>query len=142
MTYQEAVNTFQTRKPLAKMPVMVRGTIPVDGGLEELRKVNIATLHNPLPSTPETIADGKLRYSYYCIQCHGPKADGCGTVGQSFAPLPTDLRTDDVQGESDGSLFYKISMGFLRHPPLSATIAVRDRWAIITYLRSHDLRAW
>ncbi len=131
MMYQEAIDTFKT-----KMVEMPQGTIPVTGGLEELKTADLDSLRNPLPSTPETVASGKLKYSYYCIQCHGPKTDGMGTVGQSFSPLPSDLRQVLVQDQSDGDLFYKIGMGYMRHPPLAATIAVDDRWAIITYIRS------
>jgi hypothetical protein len=41
-----------------------------------------------------------------------------------------------VQGQKDGELFLKISLGYKRQPPLYATIAAEDRWAVITYLRA------
>jgi len=130
MTDDEAVNTYGK-----KMPAMPSHTVPVDGGIEDLRSADPKTLVNPVPSTLQSLEMGRLAYSYFCIHCHGPLADGNGTVGQSFSPLPTDLRTPAVQSQSDGELFAKISLGYKRHPPLALTVATNDRWAVINYLR-------
>ena len=109
---QEDIKTYET-----EIPEMPRGTIPLRGGIEILSTANPAKLKNPLPYNPQSIAAGKLAYSYFCGQCHGPKADGNGTVGQSFAPLPTNLALPAVQGQSDGELFYKISLDIVAiHP--------------------------
>jgi len=35
---------------------------------------------NPLAGDPAAIEAGKKLYFKFCIQCHGPKADGTGTV--------------------------------------------------------------
>ncbi|MCE5243502.1 MAG: c-type cytochrome [Syntrophobacteraceae bacterium] len=131
MKDDEAVNTYREA-----MPEMPKKAIPIGGGLQELREANPEDLRNPTPATPETVALGAEKYGYFCVQCHGAKADGAGTVGQSFAPLPANLTTAGVRQQSDGLLFYKISLGFARHPPLAATVSVNDRWAIVRYIRS------
>jgi len=131
MREDEAIDLYEI-----PMPAMPPGSVPTTGGLNELRAADIDTLSNPLPDDVETIARGTTSYGYYCSHCHGPDASGYGTVGQSFAPLPTDLRSDYVQLQSDGLIFYRISMGFLRHPPLYYTVSEDDRWAIIRYIRS------
>ena len=131
MREDEAVQTFK-----ARMPLMSSTAIPAHGGIEVLRDADPDRLTNPVPSTPESVAEGKQRYVYYCVQCHGPAADGNGTVGQSFAPLPTDLRSPEVQEQSDGSLFARISLGYLRHPPLWYTVAEEHRWALVNYIRA------
>lgn len=131
MKDDEALQTFE-----APLPEMPKRAIPVSGGIEVLRQSIPDEIKNPVAMSVESVERGKERYGFYCVQCHGPKADGFGTVGQSFAPLPTDLTGSYVQDQTDGSLFYKISLGFNRHPPLAATIAVENRWAIINYLRS------
>jgi mono/diheme cytochrome c family protein len=131
MTDDEAVNTYGR-----KMPRGPAHTIPVDGGIEDLWSAAPATLVNPGAATPATVASGSIAYGYYCSHCHGPKADGNGTVGQSFSPLPADLRGPAVQQQNDGQLFVKISLGYKRHPPLALTVADKDRWAIISYLRT------
>jgi mono/diheme cytochrome c family protein len=131
MRDDEALNTFQT-----SMPTMPQGTIPLGGGIEVLRKSDPKRLINPLPLTRAVLDQGRRSYGTYCGQCHGPRLDGKATVGQSFYPLPTYLLDPQVQAQTDGELFYKISLGFKREPPLYATVAAEDRWAIIHYLRA------
>ncbi len=131
MKDQESVRTYE-----AELPEMPAESIPVSGGVAQLRNEDPQKMKNPLPDTNEVIARGKASYEYFCVMCHGPEGDGRGTVGQSFAPLPTDLRSTYVRGQSDGLLFYRISLGFKRHPPLYGTVSSEDRWAVIHYLRS------
>ena len=131
MRDDEAINTFQI-----SFPIMPKGTIPLGGGIETLRRSNPRQLINPLPMTRAIINQGRQSYLYYCVQCHGAGLDGKATVGQSFYPLPTYLLDPKVQAQSDGELFYKISLGNKRQPPLYATVAVEDRWAVINYLRA------
>jgi mono/diheme cytochrome c family protein len=118
------------------MPDMPQGTIPIKGGIELLQRFDAKTRKNPLLSNSESLEQGKEAYKYFCIQCHGPQADGKGTVGQSFAPLPSNLEGTLVQEQTDGELFVKISLGFRRHPPLADTVSEEDRWATIVFIRS------
>ena len=111
-------------------------TIPVSDGFQALRNADPATLRNPVLSTKESVARGKLAYGYYCAHCHGASADGLGTVGQSFSPLPADLRSGHVQSHSDGELYAKIGLGYLRHPRLYTTVYAGDTWAVIDFLRT------
>jgi hypothetical protein len=131
MRNDEALNTFQLR-----LPAMPRGTIPVGGGIEVIRSSDPRGLINPLPLSRKVLDQGRGSYLTYCLQCHGPGFDGKATVGQSFYPLPTFLLDPKVQSQSDGELFYKISLGSKRQPPLYATVAAEDRWAVIHYLRA------
>lgn len=131
MNDQESVRTYEK-----KVPEMDTRTIPVDRGYQFLVNANPRDLKNPLPCTPQNVAQGKLAYSYFCIHCHGPKADGRGTVGQSFAPLPSNLAEGDVQNQTDGELFAKILLGFGRHPMLYTTVSETDTWAIMNYIRT------
>jgi len=63
-------------------------------------------------------------------------------VGQSFHPLPTDLRSPKVQSLSEGVFFKEISYGIPggRQPPLATTIDPLDRWRIIAYVKSLGVR--
>ena len=128
---QESVRTFEK-----KMPEIPPGTIPISGGVEVLSRTEPRELKNPVSPTAAAVSQGKGAYFNFCIQCHGPKADGNGTVGQSFAPLPTNLTDPQVLEQSDGELFFKISLGFGRHPALASTVSEIDRWTIIHYLRA------
>jgi mono/diheme cytochrome c family protein len=131
MSDQESVRTYE-----ASFPEMPQGAIPIQGGLQVWRERDPEDLTNPLPFDKASVKKGKGAYGYFCVMCHGPKADGNGTVGQSFYPLPANLREDYVQGQSDGEIFYTITFGYQRHPPLGDTAAERDRWAIVHYIRS------
>jgi hypothetical protein len=131
MSDQESLRPYEIA-----FPEMPAGSIPVNGGINILRETKPEDLHNPVPRTEASVNEGEIRYGYYCIMCHGAKADGNGTVGQSFSPLPANLAGSYVQQQKDGELFYKISLGYRRHPPLYYTVAETDRWLIINYIRS------
>jgi mono/diheme cytochrome c family protein len=131
MKEQEALRTYKT-----EMPEMPPKTIPITGGLHVLREANPEKLRSPVHFNQESVRRGSEVYGYYCVMCHGPRGDGNGTVGQSFYPLPTDLKNLQVQKQTDGKLFYTITFGLKRHPPLGFMITEADRWAIIHYIRS------
>jgi mono/diheme cytochrome c family protein len=131
MKDQESVRTYKK-----EMPEMDARTVPVQDGFQVLLTADPKTLANPLPLTPVSAQQGKQAYGYFCVHCHGPKADGMGTVGQSFSPLPTDLRSDVVQTQSDGELYAKVRLGYKRHPRLYTTISEPDTWVVVDYMRS------
>jgi mono/diheme cytochrome c family protein len=123
---------------------MEAGIVPVSGGEAVFRATPAEELLSPLNLKDSAVVDkgGKL-YVTYCAQCHGPKYDGNGTVGQSFDPLPTDLRSAKVQSLSPGAHFKEISYGLPkgRQPALATTIAVLDRWRIVAFVKSLGLRS-
>ena len=128
-----------------EQPLLIKeaGLVPANGG-EAIYRVSAGIdLKSPINMTqPAVIERGKAVYLVYCAQCHGHNHDGKGTVGQSFAPLPTDLRSAKVQGSPAGVLFQNVSYGVSggRQPPLHATITVEDRWRVISYVKSLGTR--
>ena len=131
MRDDEAVQAYNQ-----EFPQMPTKTIPVDGGIWVEREAIPMELVNPLADNSKMVAWGWERYRFYCVQCHGPMLDGNGTVGQSFAPLPANLRGTQVQDKSDGEIFYEIRFGFNRHPSLYSTVTDDETWAIVHYVRS------
>jgi len=122
---------------------MPKGTVPHQGGEELFKATPAELLKSPLVlSDRAEIQLGKGLYSKFCGQCHGKNYDGNAAVGQSFHPLPTDLRSPKVQSLSEGAFFKEISYGIPdgRQPPLATTIDVFDRWRIITYVKSLGTR--
>ena len=123
--------------------VMKKGTVPVTGGEAILKATKGKDLKTPIASGDSAALEaGKGLYLTFCAQCHGKYHDGNGTVGQSFQPLPTDLRSVKVQTLPKGVLFKEISYGIPngRQPPLATTIDVMDRWRIVAYLKSLGVR--
>ncbi len=127
-------------KPHEEPPlVMWKNTVPYDGGEAVFRVTPADLLKSPFSLTnAETVERGKVLYDKFCAQCHGKNHDGNATVGQSFHPLPTDLRSAKVRSLSEGAFFKEISYGIPdgRQPPLATTIEALDRWRIIAYVRS------
>ena len=125
------------------IPVMDRNTVPFNGGEISYRQSDPAALQAPFNlKPPEVIAAGQKGYKRYCIHCHGNNYDGQGTVGQSFAPLPGDIRSAKIQNMPVGQLFHEISYGVPggRQPALASTIAVEERWKIIGFIKSLGIR--
>ena len=149
MFYDDDFRYGRMREPPAvrpyEEPLLIKeaGLVPVNGG-EAIYRVSAGIdIMPPINMTqPAVIARGKAVYLIYCAQCHGHKHDGNGTVGQSFAPLPTDLRSAKIQDSHTGVLFQNVSYGVSngRQPPLHATITVEDRWSVISYVKSLGLR--
>ena len=118
---------------------MEEGIVPISGGEAIYRATAGVNLISPLNfSQPFVITRGKAVYLTYCAQCHGYNYDGKGTVGQSFQPLPTDLRSPQVQSKPDGDLFKSVSYGVPggRQPALHTTITINDRWHVIAFVKS------
>lgn len=123
--------------------LMEEGVVPVSAAEAVLRATQGEDLKSPLNfKDPAVIEAGKKLYFNFCFMCHGPNHDGNGTVGQSFSPLPTDLRSAKVQSLPGGVHFKEISYGVPdgRQPALATTIAVLDRWRIVAYVKSLGVR--
>lgn len=138
--YERMVDQDSVRRYERAMPDADTGAVPVHGGEARFRMAPEGSLSNPVPHAPESAARGEIAYGYYCVHCHGVKFNGDGTVGQSFSPLPADLRSAAVQAMSDDALFRTISYGGNRTPPLAYTIVIEDRWHIINWIRSLGVR--
>jgi mono/diheme cytochrome c family protein len=88
---------------------------------------------NPLASHPELAAGGRKLYLQKCATCHAD--DGRGT---SRAP---DLGAADVQAQSEGALFWKISSGNARTGmPAFSFLPELQRWQLVLQLRAMSSR--
>ena len=63
----------------------ILGVVVSAGGLDVVAAD--AQMSNPVSGNPEAIAAGRKLYSMWCIQCHGPKADGVSRFGKYAADL-------------------------------------------------------
>ena len=85
---------------------------------------------NPLPKNTELIEGGRKIFLRECSQCHA--ASGAGGRRKN-AP---DLRSEKVQSQSDGALFWKITHGNSRSgmPPWSR-LPEPQRWQLVLFIR-------
>jgi mono/diheme cytochrome c family protein len=127
----------------APLLIMEEGLVPVRGGEAPLKVAKGENLNSPYSkNAPGVINAGKTGYFTFCAQCHGPNHDGNGTVGQSFHPLPTDLRSAKVQSKPEGVIFKSISYSVpgTRQPAMATTIRIDGRWQIVAYIKSLGTR--
>lgn len=94
---------------------------------------------NPLPTTPQTIADGKQAFSYYCAACHGLDAQNTGVpfADRMSPPVPS-LASSRVQQYTDGQLKWIIDNGIWPSgmPGSSGMLSDDEIWSIVTYIRN------
>jgi mono/diheme cytochrome c family protein len=66
---------------------------------------------NPVPATPEAIADGMEHFADHCAVCHANDGSGDTAMGRGLYPRVPDMRLPATQDLSDGELFYIIENG-------------------------------
>ncbi|MEN3039925.1 MAG: cytochrome c [Bacteroidia bacterium] len=105
-------------------------------GYEEAGK----NLKNPLPRTPENIAEGKKLYEYYCIHCHGEKGNGLGTIVQAgkFPQVPS-YYGPQLRDLPEGKMFHTITYGKNLMGSHASQLSPEERWKVIMYVQ--ELRA-
>jgi mono/diheme cytochrome c family protein len=93
---------------------------------------------NPLPATPDTLADGKEAFSHYCVACHGMDGQNTGVpfADRMSPPVPS-LASRDVQDYSDGQLKWVIDNGIWPSgmPGAKGILSDDEIWSIVVYLR-------
>lgn len=93
---------------------------------------------NPVEITKSFLYRGKDRYEIYCTPCHGVLGDGQGIImtgRYGFVPAPT-FHQDRLRNIEDGYLYSTIANGIRNMPAYAHQIDVKDRWAIVAYLRT------
>lgn len=81
------------------------------------------------------LPDGKKVFETNCSMCHGPAGKGDGPVSAALSPKPTNLTSKEVQAQTDGALFWKISTGRGAMPSWQ-TLPEKDRWSVVDFIRS------
>lgn len=84
---------------------------------------------NPLANDADASAAGKKLFGQHCAECHGGTAEG-----SHRAP---NLRAEEVQNATPGSIFWILSNGVIRHGmPDWSKLPEAQRWQITTYIKS------
>jgi mono/diheme cytochrome c family protein len=97
------------------------------------------TRQNPIPPSPEALADGMAHYADHCATCHANDGSGKTEMGQGLFPKAPDMRLGATQQMSDGELFYVIEHGirFTGMPAWSTgtTEGEESTWRLVHFLR-------
>jgi mono/diheme cytochrome c family protein len=93
---------------------------------------------NPVPNTPEAIADGRAHWADHCAICHANNGSGDAVIGRSLYPPAPDMREPATQQMSDAEIFYIIENGIrLSGMPAwgGSEHGEEDSWKLVHFIR-------
>jgi hypothetical protein len=93
----------------------------------------------PFPVTEAVVKRGQERFNIFCSPCHGRLANGEGMIVKRGFPHPPSFLTDSMRATPAGFYFDVITNGFGRMYSYAPSVPVKDRWAIIAYIRALQL---
>jgi mono/diheme cytochrome c family protein len=128
----------RSARPLVAGTV-ARGTLQEDDHLFIGRVNNEFVTTFPFPVAEQVIRRGQERFNIFCSPCHGGLGDGEGAIVQRGLKQPPSFHIDRLRESPVGYFFNVITNGFGAMFDYSDRISVRDRWAIIAYIRALQL---
>ena len=90
----------------------------------------------PFPITRDVLTRGQDRYNVFCSPCHSKLGDGRGMIVQRGFPAPVSYHADSIRSKPVGFYFDVITNGYGKMFNYASSVSVRDRWAIIAYIRA------
>ena len=132
----EAIDLGEGKKvyPFEKDHVVV-------SGFEQETTNTVASI--PIRVTMNLMKRGQERFNISCAPCHGRQGDGNGVVKFFGFSAIKDLHDPNVVNLNDGQLFRVITKGSQQGKGLmkgfGTSLGVKDRWAIVAYLRALQL---
>ena len=90
---------------------------------------------NPVAITDASLARGREVYTKECASCHGDTGRGDGSGVKDLEVKPHDWSGGHLAGDTDGTLFWKITEGRKPMPSFAENYSDEDRWNVINYLR-------
>lgn len=88
----------------------------------------------PFEVTAEFMALGREKYDIYCTVCHG--ATGKGGVTLNYGVNAANLILDLYRERPDGNIYNTIANGYNTMMAYGDKLDVRERWAVVAYVRS------
>lgn len=71
----------------------------------------VRDLRNPLPASPENIAEARDHFADHCAVCHANNGSGRTMIGAGLYPPVPDMRAEATQSLTDGELLYIVKNG-------------------------------
>lgn len=98
---------------------------------------NYHNMSNPYQDDDASLIVAKSIYKQHCKSCHGRTGKGDGSAAEKLSTPCPDLTTSNIASQTDGDLFYKITMGRNQMPGFKKILADdEDRWILVNYIRS------
>jgi mono/diheme cytochrome c family protein len=90
----------------------------------------------PITVNKAVIERGRQRYDIYCAPCHGRLGNGMGMIVQRGFKQPPSYHIERLRNAPVGHFYDVISNGYGAMLNYAQQIQVRDRWAIVAYIRA------
>ena len=91
-------------------------------------------LKNPVPFSPEVLAQGEVLYTKFCIHCHGSQGGGDGLVAQKLPGAPP-AYSGALKNLPEGKIFHSITYGKGLMGPHAPLLSKEERWKIVYYVQ-------
>jgi mono/diheme cytochrome c family protein len=90
---------------------------------------------------PRALERGAFLFRSDCQMCHGPEGKGDGPMIQRGIPPSAALVAENAVQMKDGQMFHVLTYGQRNMSPHVAQLSREDRWKVILYVRSLQLKA-
>jgi mono/diheme cytochrome c family protein len=106
---------------------LVRLSIPAEADRQQ----------SPFGGQAEVWRQAREHYLDHCAVCHGSDAKGHTDMGANMYPKVPDMTSAEVQGRSDGALFYIIQNGirWTGMPAWKNEHTPEDTWKLVAFIR-------
>ena len=104
-----------------------------DSWLAPKSAVNII---NPYAGNKIAAQKGQALYSKLCWTCHGKNGKAMALLLPILNPNLRDFSSVDLQKQTDGELFWKLSNGKGMMVPYKHSLNEEKRWQLINYIRT------
>lgn len=95
-----------------------------------------AKVKNPVVPNKKSLRKGRQLYVAECQECHGATGKGDGPKSGELKVEVKDLNSPELFKQSDGALFWKITVGKRPMPSYKKLIGSTERWHVVNYMRS------
>lgn len=90
----------------------------------------------PFTITADIMERGHERFDIFCSPCHGRTGTGDGMIVRRGYRRPPTFHQDRLRQAAPGYAFDVITNGFGAMPDYAQQVPVRDRWAIVAYVKA------
>jgi mono/diheme cytochrome c family protein len=93
----------------------------------------------PPDVSPALLARGRERFDIYCAPCHGLAGDADGIIVAHGFPKPPSLHSEHLLAAPAQHIYDTITRGHGVMYSYADRVELRDRWAIVAYIRALQL---
>jgi mono/diheme cytochrome c family protein len=118
------------------------GTVPLERELDGILATGRDRTGRYVAELPATVTGGILdrgrtRFGIFCAACHGAGGWGGSIVaGNMVERRPPSLHDARIAALPPGRLYEIVRAGYGRMPGYAGELSVKDRWAVVAYVRA------